>query len=316
MLLQFADLIERHYEELHLLDVLDMGVPIGPPDPDGGAFYSELLRYYAGWTTKIQGETLPNSLGTFSYTLKEPVGVVGAIIPWNAPLESVIWKVAPALAAGCTVVLKPAEDGSLSPLRLGELLEELDLPEGVINIVTGYGETAGAALASHPGVDKVGFTGSTAVGQQIVRAANTWSSAHATDGWADRDRHLAHRVGGDGSAGGALLSAHGAGSDERRALRVGQRACRSCLDVPPHDRGTGGGDFAAIRGLEGLRCRDALLPELRGRDRAHRLTVCEVELAAEVEFEVQNGVDPHVLFLLSQDGGENGVKELRATNVQ
>src|SRR5246500_1617342 len=132
-----------------------------------------MLRYYAGQTTAIHGETIENSLPGeyFSYTLKEPVGVVGAIIPWNGPLGATIWKVGPALATGCTVVLKPAEEAPLTSLRLGELLLDAGVPPGVVNIVPGYGETAGAALAAHPGVDKVAFTGSTEVGKLIVQAA-------------------------------------------------------------------------------------------------------------------------------------------------
>jgi aldehyde dehydrogenase (NAD+) len=171
VLLALADLVEAHYDELRVLDVVDMGAPIGRTG--GAGFVSETLRYYAGWATKLHGETVPNSArgSFFTYTLKEPVGVVGAIIPWNGPLSSAVWKIAPVLATGCTMVLKPAEEAALSPLRLGELLAELDLPAGVVNIVTGFGETAGAALSAHPGVDKVAFTGSSATGQEIVRAA-------------------------------------------------------------------------------------------------------------------------------------------------
>ncbi len=132
-----------------------------------------MLRWYAGMATSIHGETIENSLPGeyFSYTLKEPIGVVGAIIPWNGPLGACIWKIGPALATGCTVVLKPAEEAPLTPLRLGELLMDAGVPPGVVNIVPGYGETAGAALAEHPGVDKVAFTGSHLTGQSIVRAS-------------------------------------------------------------------------------------------------------------------------------------------------
>jgi aldehyde dehydrogenase (NAD+) len=170
-LLKLADLVDEHFEEMHLLDVLDMGVPIAMSG--GPAWFSEVLRYYAGWATKIEGETVSNSApgSFFSYTLKEPIGVVGSIIPWNGPLSSAIWKIAPVLATGCTMVLKPAEEAALSVLRLGELIGELDLPDGVVNIVTGFGETAGAALSAHPDVDKIAFTGSSATGQEIVRAA-------------------------------------------------------------------------------------------------------------------------------------------------
>ena len=132
-----------------------------------------MLRWYAGMATSIHGETIENSLPGefFSYTLKEPIGVVGAIIPWNGPLGASIWKIGPALATGCTVILKPAEEAPLTPLRLGELLMDAGVPPGVVNIVPGYGETAGAALAAHPGVDKVAFTGSHLTGQLIVQAS-------------------------------------------------------------------------------------------------------------------------------------------------
>ena len=132
-----------------------------------------MLRYYAGQATAIHGETIPNSLPgeIFSYTLKEPIGVVGAIIPWNSPLAATVWKIGPALATGCTVVLKPAEEAPLTSLRLGELALEAGVPPGVVNIVPGFGETAGAALAAHHDVDKVAFTGSHTTGQAIVRAS-------------------------------------------------------------------------------------------------------------------------------------------------
>jgi aldehyde dehydrogenase (NAD+) len=175
VLLKLADLIEAHYDELHHLDVLDMGVPIGGNGHRAGGLTAavEMLRYFAGWATKIHGETVPNSVpgSVFSYTLREPIGVVGSIVPWNGPLHTALWKIAPVLTTGCTMILKPAEEASLSPLRIGELIQELDLPPGVINIVTGYGETAGARLTSHPDVDKIAFTGSSFTGQEIVRAA-------------------------------------------------------------------------------------------------------------------------------------------------
>jgi aldehyde dehydrogenase (NAD+) len=174
MLWAFADAVQEHYDELRLLEVLDMGSPIGRPrKPTSLAWEAEVLRYFAGWATKIGGETIPNNLpgAVFSYTLKEPVGVVVAIVPWNRPVSNAIWKIAPALATGCTMVLKPAEEASLAALRIGELAAEAGIPDGVINIVTGFGETAGAALTEHHGVDKLAFTGSTAVGQQILRAA-------------------------------------------------------------------------------------------------------------------------------------------------
>jgi aldehyde dehydrogenase (NAD+) len=168
-----ADAVEANYEELRYLEAMDMGLPIGRSPGAGAAKGVEVLRYFAGWATKIHGETLPNSMPwqILTYTLKEPVGVVASIIPWNSPINNVLWKVAPVLASGCTMVLKPAEEASLVAVRIGELIAGIGLPEGVVNVVTGMGETVGARLTAHPDVDKVAFTGSTAVGQEIVRAA-------------------------------------------------------------------------------------------------------------------------------------------------
>jgi aldehyde dehydrogenase (NAD+) len=172
LLLKLADLVDANFEALAALDTLDMGAPISRTTGNRRRVIS-MLRYYAGQATSIQGETVENSLpGEYvSYTLKEPVGVVGAIIPWNGPLGSAIWKIGPALATGCTVVLKPAEEAPLTPLRLGELCQEAGIPDGVVNVVTGFGETAGAALAAHPDVDKVAFTGSHFTGQKIIQAS-------------------------------------------------------------------------------------------------------------------------------------------------
>jgi aldehyde dehydrogenase (NAD+) len=172
MLLKLADLVERHFEELSLLDTLDMGAPISRTLGNRRRVLG-MVRYYAGMATALHGETIENSLPgeIFSYTLKEPVGVVGAIIPWNGPLGASIWKIGPALATGCTIVLKPAEEAPLTALRLGELILEAGIPEGVVNIVPGYGDTAGAALAAHHGVDKVAFTGSHLTGQKIIQAS-------------------------------------------------------------------------------------------------------------------------------------------------
>ncbi len=171
VMLRLADLVERHYDELALLDTLDMGGPIARTTL-GRRRAVALLRFYAGLATATHGETIPNSAAgeVFSYTLKEPVGVVGAINPWNGPIGLAIWKLCPVLATGCTLVLKPAEQAPLSPLRLAELALEAGVPPGVFNVVTGQG-AAGAALALHPGVDKVAFTGSTEVGQKIVQAS-------------------------------------------------------------------------------------------------------------------------------------------------
>src|SRR5262249_29885269 len=172
ILLKLADLVERHFDELSALDTLDMGAPISRTRGTRLRVLG-MLRYYAGQAPSIDGETIENSLPgeIFSYTLKEPVGVVGAIIPWNGPLGASVWKIGPVLATGCTVVLKPAEEAPLTSLRLGELALEAGVPPGGGNVVPGYGETAGAALAAHEGVDKVAFTGSHLTGQSIVRAS-------------------------------------------------------------------------------------------------------------------------------------------------
>jgi aldehyde dehydrogenase (NAD+) len=172
ILLRLADLVEKNFEELAALDTLDMGAPISRTIGNRLRALG-MLRYYAGQATAIHGETIPNSLpGEYaSFTLKEPVGVVGAIIPWNGPLTATIWKIGPAIATGCTVVLKPAEEAPLTPLRVAELCLEAGVPPGVVNVVTGYGETAGAALARHPDVDKVAFTGSHLTGQKIIEAS-------------------------------------------------------------------------------------------------------------------------------------------------
>ena len=171
---KLADLIESHLDEFAQIESLDNGKPLAVARVADVPLAVDLLRYMSGWSTKIDGQTLSTSqLGAdfFAYTLREPIGVVGQIIPWNFPLLMAVWKLGPALATGCTVVLKPAEQTPLSALRLGELIEEAGFPPGVVNIVTGYGETAGAALAAHPDVDKVAFTGSTEVGKLIVQAA-------------------------------------------------------------------------------------------------------------------------------------------------
>ncbi len=170
---KLADLIEANGEELALTETLDVGRPIqfSRIADVGGAIGQ--LRYQAGWATKIQGET--NEISApgewLSYVLREPVGVVGQIVPWNFPLAMAAAKLGPALAAGCTVVLKPAEQTPLSTIRLGELALEAGIPEGVVNVVTGYGRTAGAMLASHMNVDKIAFTGSTQTGRAIIEAS-------------------------------------------------------------------------------------------------------------------------------------------------
>ncbi|HZP44390.1 MAG TPA: aldehyde dehydrogenase family protein [Candidatus Binataceae bacterium] len=169
-LLRIADLIEQHADELAQLITLDNGKPISEATVEVGRTV-DTFRYYAGWATKFYGETNPSAPDFFNYTLREPVGVCGQIIPWNGPLSTISWKVAPALAFGNTLVLKPAEQTPLPAVRMGELICEAGLPDGVVNIVTGFGPTAGAALAGHPDVDKVAFTGSTEVGKLILQAS-------------------------------------------------------------------------------------------------------------------------------------------------
>ena len=174
---RIGDLITKYADELAELESLDNGKPIGVARAADVPLAADIFQYMAGWCTKIEGKAIPLSVlytpgvNYHSYTRPEPIGVVGQIIPWNFPLLMAAWKLAPALATGCTVVLKVAEETPLSALRLGEILLEAGLPAGVVNIITGFGETAGAALASHPRVDKVAFTGSTEVGKLIVKAA-------------------------------------------------------------------------------------------------------------------------------------------------
>jgi acyl-CoA reductase-like NAD-dependent aldehyde dehydrogenase len=174
LLERVAQLIEDNAQELALLECLDNGKPQHLAAMVDVPSAADIFRYMAGWCTKLTGKTLPVSgdgSRFHAYTLRQPVGVVGAIVPWNYPLAMAAWKIAPALAAGCTVVLKPSEITSLTALRLGELVLEAGIPEGALNIVTGYGHTTGQALISHPGVDKIAFTGSTSVGKHILQSS-------------------------------------------------------------------------------------------------------------------------------------------------
>jgi phenylacetaldehyde dehydrogenase len=175
LLWKLADLLEGHTEEFAQLESLDNGKPLKVARAADVPLAVDHFRYYAGWATKIEGNTISLGLakqGKFhAYTVREPVGVAGQIIPWNFPLLMAAWKLAPALSVGCTVILKPAEQTPLTALRLGELIMEAGFPEGVVNIVPGFGETAGAALAAHPDVDKIAFTGSTEVGKLLIHAA-------------------------------------------------------------------------------------------------------------------------------------------------
>ena len=174
---RIGDLILEHLDELAQLESLDNGKPFAVARAADVPLAADLFHYMAGWATKIEGNTINISVpympgaNFHSYTLREPVGVVGQIIPWNFPLLMAAWKLGPALATGNCVVLKPAEQTPLTALRLAGLMAEAGLPEGVVNVVTGFGETAGAALAAHDEVDKVAFTGSTGVGKLIVAAA-------------------------------------------------------------------------------------------------------------------------------------------------
>ena len=171
LMYKLADLAEDNLRELAMLEVLDNGKPIGEAVHADLPLVVDALRYYAGWADKIHGSTVPIRGNHFCYLRKEPVGVAGQIIPWNFPLLMVSWKWGPALAAGCTVVMKPAEQTPLSVLRLAELAQEAGFPDGVINVVPGFGPTAGQAVVENPNVDKVAFTGSTKVGKQIMREA-------------------------------------------------------------------------------------------------------------------------------------------------
>jgi acyl-CoA reductase-like NAD-dependent aldehyde dehydrogenase len=170
LLWKLADLVEKNIEELSELETLDNGKPIFESRYVDMPMVADVLRYYGGLATKIHGETLNTFETAFTYTLREPVGVVGLIVPWNFPLLLASWKIGPALACGNTIVLKPAEQTPLTTLRFGELAMEAGLPAGVLNIVTG-GPATGRAVVQHPGIDKIAFTGSTTVGKEIMRSA-------------------------------------------------------------------------------------------------------------------------------------------------
>jgi len=171
LLLKFAELIRQNADELIELESLDAGKPVSAIRRQDLPAVLDTLTYYAGWADKITGQVIPARPDALTYTVREPVGVVAAIVPWNFPLMIGMWKIAPALACGCTVVLKPAELTSLTALRLGELAMEAGFPPGVLNVVPGLGKVAGQALVDHPDVDKVTFTGSPGVGRSILRGA-------------------------------------------------------------------------------------------------------------------------------------------------
>jgi len=171
LLRRIADLIEKNIDEFATLETLDNGKPIFESRYVDVPMVAEVFRYYAGWATKIHGETINSRASAFTYTLREPVGVVAAIVPWNFPLLLASWKIAPALATGNTVIWKPASQTTLSALRVGELMVEAGMPAGVVNILAGAGAVVGMGLVKHPGVDKVAFTGSTSVGKEVMRSA-------------------------------------------------------------------------------------------------------------------------------------------------
>ena len=171
LLYRLADLIERHADELAQLEALDSGKPVSVAKRVDVAKTVACYRYFAGWTDKVQGKTIPIEGDFFCYTRHEPVGVVGQIIPWNYPMLMQAWKLAPALATGNTIVMKPAEQTPLSALRVGELIVDAGFPEGVVNLLPGFGPTAGTAIANHMDIDKVAFTGSTEIGRLILEAA-------------------------------------------------------------------------------------------------------------------------------------------------
>ena len=197
LLHRLADLIEKNGDELARIEALDNGKPVAVAKAVDVAATVACFRYFAGWADKIHGKTIPIDGEYFCYTKHEPVGVVGQIIPWNFPMLMLAWKLAPALATGNTVVMKPAEQTPLSALRIGELIVEAGFPEGVVNMLPGFGPTAGAAIARHMDVDKVAFTGSTEVGHLIMEAAAKSNLKRVTLG--TRRKESQHRIRGYGS---------------------------------------------------------------------------------------------------------------------
>lgn len=179
-LFKLSDLVKKNAEELAMLEALDNGKPVEVAKVADIPLVIDCYRYYAGWADKIVGDTIPVHGNFFAYTRREPVGVAAQIIPWNFPLLMQAWKLGPALASGCTVVMKTAEQTPLTALRLGELIQEAGFPDGVVNILSGFGEDAGKYLSTHPGVDKVAFTGSTEVGLQIMRNSSTHNLKRVT----------------------------------------------------------------------------------------------------------------------------------------
>ncbi len=170
LLIKIADLIEKNIDEFAYLETIDNGKPIFESRYVDIPMVIEVFHYYAGWATKIHGETIPVRGPYFNYTLREPIGVVGAIVPWNFPLLLASWKIAPALAAGNTVIYKPAQLTSLTALKFAEICQQAGVPDGVMNVLTGEGRVVGMGLVKHPGVDKIALTGSTETGKAVMRA--------------------------------------------------------------------------------------------------------------------------------------------------
>lgn len=245
LIYRLADKMEERLEDFALLESFDNGKPLAVARVADVPMSIDNLRYMAGWATKILGDTIPIPGQFHAYTRREPIGVVGQIIPWNFPLLMAAWKIGPALAAGCTIVLKPAEQTPLSALLLAEIATEVGFPPGVLNVVPGYGETAGAAIAAHYDVDKVAFTGSTEVGKLIVKAATgNLKESDARVGREIAEHHLCRCQYRRGDAGcrvrdflqhGAML--HGRLPALRRTVRVG----------PSHSRHRGSGEGDARR---------------------------------------------------------------------
>jgi aldehyde dehydrogenase (NAD+) len=227
---KLADLIEEESEELAALETLDNGKPIRESTAADLPLTIDVLRYYAGFADKIHGQTIPVRGNYFTYTRREPVGVAGQIIPWNFPMLMVAWKWGPALAAGCTIVMKPAEQTPLSCLRMARLAQKAGIPDGVINVVPGYGPTAGAALVKHPGVDKIAFTGEYKTAQIIMRDA------------ADTLKRLTFELGGKSPNvvfADADLDAAAAGAHFGLYLNQGQCCCagsRLFVEESVHDQ--------------------------------------------------------------------------------
>ncbi|WP_033287607.1 aldehyde dehydrogenase family protein [Amycolatopsis jejuensis] len=258
LLLRIADLVEAHSDELARLESADMGGPIGLTTWMV-AHSVEVLRHYAGWPTKIYGQTAPSSPGMHAYVVRQPIGVVATITAWNGPLLQLVWKVAPALATGNTVVAKPALWSSLTALRFAELLDEAGVPPGVVNIVTGDGGVTGEALIRHPGVDKISFTGSVAVGKHIMETASrdlkrvtlelggkspTIVFADADLAAAAQGAALGFTAGsGEGCVAGSRIFVEESVKDEFRALLLEQM--KACTLGDPLDPATTMGPLAA-----------------------------------------------------------------------